>query len=207
MRKTGFFLFLAALWIAACQSPTQEVSQPAEVSAPALDTAALMAAGSQISMATFKSLSGELRAALEEGGVPQAVPYCQVKGLPVADSLSRSFGVSIRRVTDRIRNPLDTMNALESEVFDGYLAAVANDEDLVPVVRGFEPDAYYFAPIVLQDMCLKCHGAPVTDIAPADHELIRQLYPEDQAIGYKPGDLRGMWSIRFPEGRPVPLEQ
>ena len=55
----------------------------------------------------------------------------------------------------------------------------------------------FYAPIKVQDLCLNCHGQPGTDIKAADYDLIKKLYPEDEAVGYKSGDLRGMWSIRF----------
>jgi hypothetical protein len=34
-------------------------------------------------------------------------------------------------------------------------------------------------------------------LLPVNHEKIKLLYPEDKAIGYNEGDLRGVWSIIF----------
>jgi hypothetical protein len=43
--------------------------------------------------------------------------------------------------------------------------------------------------------CLACHGSPKQfDVAVAD--LLREKYPDDRAVGYKVGDLRGAVSVR-----------
>lgn len=203
MKYLIFFVFITGLTLASCQnSPKEEAtSEPVAM----LDTASVLETGMGVSMATFAELSKELQAAMKEGGVQKAVPYCNLKALPIADSLSELHGVLIRRVTDRTRNPADSLNALEADVFASYRDAVAEDGEVSPVVRGTVDGAYYFAPIVLQDFCLKCHGEPGTDIAQEDLELIQGLYPEDKATGYRPGELRGMWSIYFPKGK-VPVK-
>jgi len=48
-------------------------------------------------------------------------------------------------------------------------------------------------------LCEKCHGKIGSTLKEADYASIKSLYPEDMAIGYKTGDLRGMWSISFLE--------
>lgn len=203
MRYLIIFSVITGLAIAGCVSnPKDETAwEPATV----MDSSAVLQTGMNVSMVTFAELSKELQAAMKEGGVQQAVPYCNLKALPIADSLSELHGVLIRRVTDRTRNPADSLNEMEADVFASYRDAQAADGDMSPVVRGSADGAYYFAPILLQEFCLKCHGEPGTDIAAGDLELIQGLYPEDKATGYKPGELRGMWSIYFPQGK-VPVK-
>ncbi|MDH3268745.1 MAG: DUF3365 domain-containing protein, partial [Ignavibacteria bacterium] len=53
----------------------------------------------------------------------------------------------------------------------------------------------YLKPIIIQAECLNCHGSQ-TEIMPDVRNLITQKYPDDKAIGYKPGDLRGAVSIK-----------
>jgi len=53
--------------------------------------------------------------------------------------------------------------------------------------------------------CMKCHGTPNADdpmlrTAPGVIEAIQEHYPHDKALGYKPGDIRGAWSIKIPLG-------
>lgn len=41
-------------------------------------------------------------------------------------------------------------------------------------------------------VCIACHGA---ELDPAIAQKINELYPDDQATGYKPGDIRGAFTI------------
>jgi hypothetical protein len=46
---------------------------------------------------------------------------------------------------------------------------------------------------VLQPLCATCHGEAVE---PALLERIRALYPRDEAVGFRVGELRGMfWAV------------
>jgi hypothetical protein len=63
------------------------------------------------------------------------------------------------------------------------------------------PTLRLLRPIVMGEPCLACHG-PVEGINPRVLELIRAAYPEDLAVGYQAGDLRGAVSVllrRSPE--------
>jgi len=44
---------------------------------------------------------------------------------------------------------------------------------------------------------LQCHGEPGKDIQAENLTLLHQVYPDDKATGYKLGDLRGIWRVRF----------
>lgn len=177
---------------------TAETPEKTADAGPVIDTAAVISTGMNISMTTFSHLSKELQAALQEGGVRQAVPYCQLNAFPIADSLSEVYGVLIKRVTDRPRNPADSLNELEANIFQEYRSEKEAGQELSPKVAVVDGGAHYFAPIMLQEFCLKCHGDAGTDILPEDLALIKELYPDDKATGYRPGQLRGMWSIYFP---------
>jgi cytochrome c553 len=41
--------------------------------------------------------------------------------------------------------------------------------------------------------CAACHG---TDVKPDVLAEIEKLYPQDEATGFKPGELRGAFSIK-----------
>ncbi|MEX2498681.1 MAG: DUF3365 domain-containing protein [Wenzhouxiangellaceae bacterium] len=43
-----------------------------------------------------------------------------------------------------------------------------------------------------RSQCVICHGE---SIAPELAETIKQLYPQDQATGFAPGELRGAFSV------------
>jgi hypothetical protein len=44
---------------------------------------------------------------------------------------------------------------------------------------------------------LNCHGVIGKNIDSTVYKTIKDFYPNDAATGYKLGDLRGMWSIKF----------
>ncbi len=53
----------------------------------------------------------------------------------------------------------------------------------------------WMRPIPLGEMCATCHG----DIASFTRETrlaLGEAYPDDQAIGFKPGELRGAFTAR-----------
>ena len=53
----------------------------------------------------------------------------------------------------------------------------------------------YMKPIKIGAACLKCHGNE-EKISTEVKELIVKKYPDDKAVGYKNGDLRGAVSIK-----------
>src|SRR5690606_8583150 len=55
----------------------------------------------------------------------------------------------------------------------------------------------YMRPIVVQARCLACHGERER-LAPTVRSLLDERYPNDEATGYRVGDLRGMVSVRVP---------
>jgi hypothetical protein len=50
-------------------------------------------------------------------------------------------------------------------------------------------------PIRMKGICRKCHGPR---IEPDVKDRLRELYPEDEATGFKKGELRGMFWVKLP---------
>jgi hypothetical protein len=84
-----------------------------------------------------------------------------------------------------------------------FLAALENQENPNPqVITHADGSRDFLAPIVLGNpLCLQCHGTPGKDIGPETLAAIKKIYPEDKAIGYQLGDLRGLWRITFPASK------
>ena len=90
------------------------------------------------------------------------------------------------------------MRLFEQELFQAYNTKNENKESIMDqVVLSSDNYLEYYAHIILTQPCLACHGNIGTDIWEEDYQLIKSLYPEDLATGFTPGDLRGMWRIRF----------
>ena len=53
----------------------------------------------------------------------------------------------------------------------------------------------YMKAIAIAEPCLACHG---TDVKQPVRDMLKQHYPNDKAIGFNAGDLRGAFSLSTP---------
>lgn len=198
-------LLLAGLTLAAgCSRQTETSAAPA--AGPELAPAVQQAArerGRAIATETFSLLSSNLQAALQSGGVSNALPFCSLAASPLTASMAEKHGVTLRRVTHKARNPAGKADAIELAVLKSFETALVagNSANFPPpfVTNLVAGQATFFAPIVLNhELCLKCHGEPGQDISAGNLAVIRQHYSQDEATGFKLGDLRGAWRIDFP---------
>jgi len=159
------------------------------------------ARGKELTQTSLKVLSGQLQGALQAGGVQNAIEYCNLNAYPIIDSLSLEHHATIRRATFQARNQENKPNEYEQEVLIVFTKAHKEGNQISPVLKRLgDGTMVYFSPVIIENgLCLTCHGNPGSSIKDEDYELIRSLYPEDEAIGYQMGDLRGMWSISFSE--------
>src|SRR5690606_23801151 len=67
--------------------------------------AAAQKQGSEIAAAVQAALFGELQRAISEEGVEEAIRYCNLKALPIVDSLSHIYKAKIKRTSLKTRNP------------------------------------------------------------------------------------------------------
>ena len=176
-------------------------SKPPAQEKRAADDSRWMEKGQELATAAFTALSGELRAALGRGGVPEAIQYCHAAALPITDSIAAVYGATIRRTTLKPRNPANAPRGYETTVLAGYQDVSDQGQALQPQVYVEGNQVHFYAPIMTQDMCLKCHGTPGETIAESDWALIQERYPNDLAHGYGAGEWRGMWSITFEKER------
>jgi hypothetical protein len=61
--------------------------------------------------------------------------------------------------------------------------------------------AVYYKPIkIMMPTCLKCHGNS-SDLDAAALQQIQVKYPDDLAVNYEQGQLRGMWKVKMRKAR------
>lgn len=154
--------------------------------------------GSTVLAQTQKTFQEALMKALGEKGVAGAVEYCHLNAYELVKRFEDSLGVEIKRVTNKPRNPKDTLSAFEKEVFEAYQYS---PEDASAQLQELDQKTLiYNKPIMISNgACLNCHGKVGSDISEENYQRIQSLYPEDKAINYEVGDLRGMWSIKIPK--------
>ncbi|NNC94916.1 MAG: DUF3365 domain-containing protein [Chitinophagales bacterium] len=190
--KIGISLFLLVM-IFACN----QVSENKPTATPETDKDVFMERGQEITAEVFTALASTLRKKLKEGGVSAAVQYCNLAALPIVDSLSEIHNAKIRRATLNERNPANRSNADELKILNEYQNAKTMGSILESKVLVDGESVLYYQPIMINNFCLQCHGVIGKDIAEIDYTVIKELYPGDKAVGYKDGELRGIWSIRF----------
>lgn len=188
--------------IAGCSKVPETPTPLAPLSAEAQSAA--LQRGKAITAETFSLLSSNLQATIKTSGVSNALPFCSLAASPLTAGMADKHGVTIRRVTHKARNPADKAGALEMVILRSFEAALATGNSPnppPPLVTNFTAStASFFAPIVLNnELCLKCHGEPGKDITPENLAIIQRLYPQDEATGFKLGDLRGAWRIDMPQ--------
>ncbi len=188
-------ILIGILFLASC---TQEKRDKPVIDNKLIDQQYLNK-GKEIASATFNALSAKLQAAIKEGGIKNAIEYCNLAALPVVDSLSAVHGANIRRTSLKVRNPQDAPTVLEKEILTQLHNQVDNLESIGPQIERTADQFHFFAPITVNAFCLQCHGIIGKDLTTENYSLIKEQYPEDQATGYVEGDLRGMWSIAFVE--------
>ena len=169
-----------------------------QVPEPDAEELAVIAKGLDIVGPSQQTLGGQLKKALKSGGVQHAIEYCNEAAFPLVDSLSVEFGATIRRTSLKLRNPMDAPTPEERPILEAFTAKFHAGESMDPIVQELpNGKTGFYSPIMVQEMCLQCHGKIGTDIAQADYDFIRGVYPDDSATGYQAGDFRGMWSVTF----------
>lgn len=150
--------------------------------------------GKEIAQATLKKLGGNLMQQMKNGGVKQAIPFCNVTAIPLTEELSKKYNVSIKRTSHKLRNENNKPSLEEERILKKYLNAIEKNEKIQPtVLKDENGKVHFYAPIKTQKKCLACHG----NVSKKTNSILKIPYPNDKAIGFKKGDLRGLMSITF----------
>lgn len=146
-------------------------------------------AGDSLSNQGNRELQLLLKNELQKGGVAQALSYCRPEHYASMDTLARTLQATVRRVSLRPRNPANR----------AALPATELQPDTQRVVRRPSAEVFFYQrPIVLSSQeCLRCHGEVGKDISAADYALIQKQYPQDQATGYRLGQVMGAWQVQL----------
>ncbi len=143
-------------------------------------------------LAPFKTeLQEALRTGLAQGTV-EAIAACQIRAPAISQALSRD-DIRVGRSSDRLRNPANIPPQWVDSILETYIAR--NSDRSPRIVALTDKRSGYVEPILVQPLCLTCHGEA---LVPGVALQINELYPEDRAVGYRVGDLRGVFWVEFP---------
>jgi len=152
--------------------------------------------GDSISLQAQQTLIKNLLGAIQKGGSDYAVAFCNEKAMPLTDSLSKKYTVSIQRISVKNRNPKNVASLFDKKMLALFVStAVPSLKDtLINTPKGY----VYYKPIKIGlPTCLQCHGKPKQDIEATTLKTIQRKYRFDKATGYAMGELRGAWKLTF----------
>ncbi|MCC5814485.1 MAG: DUF3365 domain-containing protein [Leptospira sp.] len=153
------------------------------------------------SLVLFKDLGTELKTELiqsvKERGAENSIEVCAKLSPEIEERISQENGLSLKRISDKNRNPNHAPQDWENEVIQNWKADLEKGIQPAVFTQKAGDEFRVMKPIVIDNpTCLKCHGME-SDIEKATLEKIQVVYPMDKAKGYKMGDIRGAFSASW----------
>ncbi|MCP5142401.1 MAG: DUF3365 domain-containing protein [Gammaproteobacteria bacterium] len=168
--------------------------------ARATDLEPMAATARDASAQLLELLKSTVTKATKEKGPVFAIETCNEKALPLTAELSGKLGIDVGRTSHKLRQPKNAPDAWETKVLEDFQARVAAGEKVegmesYEVVEDADGKSFrYMQAIPLGGVCYNCHG---DKIKPDLKAKLDELYPEDQARGFLPGDLRGAFTVKM----------
>lgn len=152
--------------------------------------------GLEYALSTKAELGKNLMGTIQKKGTTGAVEFCNIRALPITDSMATVQNAKIKRVSDKPRNPANQANEEELAYIETFKRRVASGKEVNPIIKTENNTVYFYYPITTNTMCLQCHGKP-EQMEPQVVSVLHGLYPSDKAKGYNINEVRGIWSITF----------
>ena len=139
-----------------------------------------------------------LKTAMQTEGPLKALEVCNVQAKPIADKNSSVSPWKIGRTSLRVRNENNIADEWETSVLQQFEKRKKAGEDLKnmeysEVIKSGDKSVYrYMKPIPTAGLCLTCHGTKLSNDV---HDKVKALYPEDKAISFNVGDIRGAFTL------------
>ena len=153
--------------------------------------------GLQYALSTKAVLGKNLMGKIQKEGTIAALEFCNSKAYPLTDSMAVAQNASIKRVSDKPRNPKNFANTEELKYITIFKNDAKNNKESTPIVLESLEKVNVYYPIKTNGMCLQCHGTPKKQITESTFAAIQKLYPKDKAIGYNINQVRGIWNVSF----------
>lgn len=192
LRKINILLACATGVFTACpteQGPGLSIRATKAVTSKELDLT--MNEIAQAANKLMTRLQGTLKSSIANVGSAGSIQICSEQAPQIAHTVFLETGVRVGRATLKKRNHENRPPQWVSD----WLRQT-NKDGSPPLAEDFrdEKNARYLRPIYIQQVCLKCHGSRQS-MSLELRQKIRDIYPEDQATGYRLNDLRGvLWA-------------
>lgn len=184
--KVSIFIALGFLMISCNKKSKEETTVISEESKEILQKYAIETKG---------VLGKNLMNAINTQGTEKAIEFCSTKAIVLTDSMGTAFNATLKRVSDKPRNPLNMANENETAFINELKQKISKGEKMTPKFTESDGKITGYFPIETNAMCLQCHGSKDLDINPNVLKKIAQLYPKDLATGYKENQIRGIFVV------------
>jgi hypothetical protein len=144
------------------------------------------------------ALLSELHRRLDDVSPAEALDACHLAAIPVEQRAGRYEGVAVGRTSARLRNPANTPPPWASPIVERYADQPRANVDGFVVDLGDRVGV--LRPIREQPICASCHG-PEQILSPGVSARLAKRYPEDRAVGFHDGDIRGWFWVEVPGTR------
>jgi hypothetical protein len=189
--RSAVGVLAAAVVLAAAWSVRAMAGAPGQALYPA-ETARAEQAMNELQTA----LLAKLRSAMEAGGPAAAVEVCRTEARTIAEAVALKQGIELGRTSHLVRNTANAPRPWARAIVEGGAGAKAAAEQIRVVDLGERVGV--LRPIGTADMCTRCHGAP-SDVKRNLGEALTAAYPQDRAVGFAAGDLRGWFWAEVPK--------
>lgn len=156
--------------------------------------------GKKTTDAFHHRLGTALREHKKDGAVAMA-HFCVDSAEALTETFNRELesGITLRRVSLKNRNPANAADGDEVAILEALeLLSKANAYLPAQIVQINDKGDYkYYRPITLSKSdCLACHGRP-EGMKEEMRSLFKENYPNDKALCYNQGDLRGAFVVEI----------
>jgi len=124
----------------------------------------------------------------------QAAYLCSKSAEDITKRVNAKYpeGVRVYRTAIKYRNPNNKPDETDIKVMQEFEKEIKDKTfKKKPVVVKVGDKTRVYVPLITQKLCLKCHGDP-QKMDKKVLETIKAKYPNDKAINFKEGDLRGV---------------
>lgn len=190
------FGLVAGMVVGAAGAASREQPPPAYPAAQAPAALQPMVRHADLIIVTVQSaLLSELHRQLESVGPAEALDACHLAAIPVTQRAARYDGVSVGRTSTRLRNPNNAPPVWAAPIVERYADQPRASVDGFVVDLGDRVGV--LRPIREQPICASCHG-PEQTLSPGVSMRLAKRYPEDRAVGFREGDIRGWFWVVVP---------
>ena len=123
-----------------------------------------------------------------------AAGFCTTKATSITKEINAKLPkyAKVRRTALKLRNDINnSADIIDDKIMNDYMRAIEDKTfkptDIKMIADGKTTRIY--KPLITKPVCLKCHGS---NISKEINKVITSAYPNDKAIDFKEGSLRGV---------------